>query len=179
MVEFAERPGDTADVRVNGVAQIFAHMSHAALGTPHRTMHGGTTQMGEEGNVEKNASNSCPTLPFALSGVAELPCIMAAAFLDNSDDSAYSRDDSGSDGSQHGTVVLHNKCDQEILVHLPAGFMPVSALGYSARDKGGWAKLASTRDGVPWSGPLTVLHLPVNRTGSIPVPALSLVFATV
>jgi hypothetical protein len=128
-------------------------MSHAALSVPGQAMHAGVLAAG---------TNGCPALPFAVSGQAALPCVMAAAFLDRA--------------GEHGTVVLHNKCAQEVKVTLP-GRTPLSAMAYDGKDKGGWANLTAAA-AVPWTGPLTVLYPPIDA-GAVLVPAVGLAFVKV
>jgi hypothetical protein len=177
LVEVGQQADDVASVKVNGISQIFGHMSRAAMGRA--TMHGGTT-------------HGCPALGFKVGGIANLSCVMAAGFFGQGDQEAGRG--SGGSASPGGTVVLLNKCTQPITVNLPSTPAPLSGgtsplqvlstITYEAHDEGGWIHVPTDPDSLPWAGPLTpkVVQYMESRAGAtsdVVLPPTSLTFAAV
>jgi hypothetical protein len=179
LVEVGQQADDLNSVKVNGISQIFGHMSRAAMG--HSTMHGGIP-------------DGCPTLDFQVGGIANLSCVMAAGFF--GDQAARN----GKIRVGNGTVVLLNKCAVPITVSLSSPPVPLSkhrskaasplqvlsTITYDAHDEGGWAHVPMDPDSLPWAGPLSpkVQQRDGSETGSLStssvvLPPTSLTFAAV
>ena len=170
LVEVGQQADDVEGVKVNGVSQIFGHVSRAAMG--HATMHGGTP-------------TGCPNLDFQVGGIGNLSCLMAAGFFG---DNAAHRD------AGDGTVVLLNKCAMPVTVRLSPRQVPLtssnvtpslqvlSTVVYDAHNEGGWAEVPTNPDSLPWAGPLNpqVQHRAESEVGSsVDLPPTSLTFAAV
>jgi hypothetical protein len=174
MVQVGSQANDMASVKVNGIAQVFGHMSRAAL--DHANMHAGVPSPG------------CPKLGFPVNGVNELSCVMAAGFFDQQPSASAS-----SNISMGGTVVLLNKCQEPVTVSLPSTLQVLSSITYEANDKGGWAQPPKDPDALPWPGPLSPrVHVggdhrsPSSSSSSgsssiseVVLPAVSLTFTVV
>ena len=156
----SQQANDAAALEFNGVSQIFSHFAQTAL------------RYARASFAEPAAS--CPKLPIQVQGFASLPCLMAAAF-------------SNETSSSPSWAVL-NKCDAGHNVSIAVGGRAGSGSSFSfacyhATDAGGWAPPPPDFTSLPWqSGPLRpsvelLRASPLNSSSlTLPMPPISLCF---
>ena len=177
IVQVAQTADNVAAVRVNGVAQIFAHMAH--VGMQHAQQHSLTV------------ATTCPTLNLTIDGIAGMSCLMGAVFSGTG--STLHNTDPGS-ATTPTTVVLLNKCNDDLTVELQ-GILELKTTGdktaldlanqtfetitYQASDVGGWTPLPTQPTVLPWPhGPLSPIVNTMTGDALTLLPN-SLMFATV
>jgi len=138
VVRVSNDANDVERVRINGIGQIFAHVSRAALQLAGGDMH-----------PVLAPNDSCGALAHTVDGVSGLKCVQAVEIRPRA--------------AGHSLVfLLLNKCGAQT-IHMDASVGTGSRTGwqleatkYKADDVGGWAPLPSDPAVLPWtSGPLS------------------------
>jgi hypothetical protein len=161
-------PNDVSAVQVGAVAQVYTHLTHAAL-----KQHGwvGTPSL----------SDGCPSSRLVAAHANNFSCLQTAVFGDSA--TALS-------GTGSLTFVVMNRCEQPVTATLQVPSVPaatarpltVDATTYLGDDEGGWAALEGVPAAPPWSAPLSPVRSGVCEGGQAAtcrLPPVSLTLATV
>ena len=162
-----DEANDLSAVQVGAVAQVYAHLTHAAL-----------KQHGWVGAPVLSAG--CPSSGLVAAHSKNFSCLQTAMFGDSAN---------ALDGTGSLTFVVMNRCEQAVSATLQmasgataARSVTVDATTYLGDDEGGWAALEGLPAAPPWSAPLSPATSGVCEGGqaaTCSLPPVSLTLVTV